>query len=315
MKKEALLFDHDGGVDDLLSLMLLLSMDQIEIKGISITPADCIADYATESTQKLLSLFKQTDIPVAVGKYHGINAFPLEWRAGPMVLNALPLMINVDTRTQQLTPGGSIDLLADQLQKAESPLKVLLTGPCSNLVRTLQQFPALKAKIKEIIWMGGAVDTAGNVVTYNHNSTAEWNVYWDPISAQQLFEMELPITLFPLDVTNVVPVNFEFLKELATQAECDLSNLAGQFWATTLNTIPAYEYTYYMWDILATSYLGIPDAFQFEDIELSVSTEAPNAGQTLRTPGNSNWVRVAKTVDKQAFYQYILNQFNTNFSI
>jgi len=313
MKKEALLFDHDGGVDDLLSLMLLLSMDQIEIKGISITPADCIADYAAESTQKLLSLFQQTAIPVAVGKYHGINAFPLEWRAGPMVLNALPMMINVDTRTQQLAPGGSIDLLADQLQKAEHPVKVLLTGPCSNLVRTLQQFPTLRAKIKEVIWMGGAVDTGGNVVTYNHNSTAEWNVYWDPVSAQQLFEMELPITLFPLDVTNVVPVNFEFLKELATQVEYDLSNLAGQFWATTLNTIPAYEYTYYMWDILATSYLGIPDAFQFEDIELSVSTQAPNTGQTLRTKGNGNWVHVAKTVDKQAFYQYILNQFNTNF--
>lgn len=313
MIKEALLFDHDGGVDDLLSLMLLLSMDQIEIKGISITPADCIADYATESTQKLLALFKQTNIPVAVGQYHGINAFPLEWRAGPMALNAFPMMINVDITTQQLVTGGSINLLAEQLEKAETPVKILLTGPCSNLVRTLHKFPDLGSKIKEVIWMGGAVDTAGNVVTYNHNSTAEWNVYWDPISAQQLFEMEVPVTLFPLDVTNVVPVNFEFLKALATQSDYDLSHLAGQFWATTLNTIPAYEYTYYMWDILATSYLGIPDAFQFEDIELSVSTTAPNAGQTFRAKGGGNWVRVAKTVDKEAFYQYILNQFNTNF--
>lgn len=313
MTKEALLFDHDGGVDDLLSLMLLLSMDQIEIKGISITPADCIADYATESTQKLLALFQQIHIPVAVGQYHGINAFPLEWRAGPMILNALPMMINVDISTQQLANGGSIGLLAEQLEKAEEPVKVLLTGPCSNLVRTLHQFPGLGSKIKEVIWMGGAVDTAGNVVTYNHNSTAEWNVYWDPISAQQLFEMEVPVTLFPLDVTNVVPVNFEFLKQLATQSDYDVSHLAGQFWATTLNTIPAYEYTYYMWDILATSYLGIPDAFQFEDIELSVSTKAPNAGQTLRAKGSGNWVKVAKTVDKPAFYQYILQQFNTNF--
>lgn len=313
MTKEALLFDHDGGIDDLLSLMLLLSMDQVEIKGISITPADCIADYAKESTQKLLALFKQTNIPVAVGQYHGINAFPLEWRAGPMTLNALPLMINVDVSTQQLATGVSIDLLAEQLQKAESPIKVLLTGPCSNLVRTLHQFPVLKAKIKEVIWMGGAVDTAGNVVTYNHNSTAEWNVYWDPFSAKKLFEMKLPITLFPLDVTNLVPVNIEFLKELATQAEYDLSNLAGQFWATTLNTIPAYEYTYFMWDILATSFLGIPDAFQFENIELTVATQTPNAGQMLRAKGSENWVKVAKSVDKEAFYQYILKQFKTNF--
>ncbi|NRB51321.1 MAG: nucleoside hydrolase [Saprospiraceae bacterium] len=309
---QALLFDHDGGVDDLLSLMLVLTMNHIDLKGVSITPADCIGDYAEESTRKLLQLFSQPGVPVARGNYHGINAFPLEWRAGPMVVNALPLMINVEVAkpTEILE---SVELLAEELKKVADSIPVLMTGPCSNLVRTLQRYPELSAKVKEVIWMGGAVDTGGNVVTYNHNSSAEWNVFWDPIGSKTLFELGIPITLFPLDVTNSVPVNYSFLKDLARIAEYDAANLAGQFWATTLNTIPAYEYTYYMWDILATSYLGIPDAFEFEEIPLTVATQAPNAGQTIRLKAGAHKAKVAMKVDKNYFYQYLLQQFSINF--
>lgn len=310
--RQALLFDHDGGVDDLLSLMLVLSMSHIDLKGVSITPADCIGDYAEESTRKLLHLFSQPQVPVARGNYHGINAFPPEWRAGPMVVNAMPMMINVEVPKPDVVL-ESVELLAQELKKAKEPIPVLMTGPCSNLVRTLQQYPELSAKVKEVIWMGGAVDTGGNVMTYNHNSTAEWNVFWDPIGSKTLFESGVPITLFPLDVTNAVPVNYSFLKDLAKVAGFDAANLAGQFWATTLNTIPAYEYTYFMWDILATSYLGIPDAFEFEEIALTVSTKAPNAGQTLRLNAGKHKAKVAMTVDKERFYQYLLQQFSINF--
>lgn len=310
--QQALLFDHDGGVDDLLSLMLVLSMDHIDLKGVSITPADCIGDYAEESTRKLLQLYAQPEVRVARGQYHGINAFPPEWRAGPMVVNAMPMMINVEVgKPEELLE--SIELLADVLRKEENPIPILMTGPCSNLVRTLQHYPELAPKVKEVIWMGGAIDTGGNVMTYNHNSTAEWNVYWDPIASKTLFELGISITLFPLDVTNAVPVNYSFLKELARIAEFDAANLAGQFWATTLNTIPAYEYTYFMWDILATSYLGIPEAFEFEEIPLTVATKAPNEGQTIRLNEGSHPSKVAMKVDKDRFYQYLLQQFSTNF--
>lgn len=309
---QALLFDHDGGVDDLLSLMLVLSMPHIDLRGVSITPADCIGDYAEESTRKILQLFSQSQVSVARGQYHGINAFPLAWRAAPMVVNALPMMINV-VFSQPKSPLSSVDLFAEQLQATERPVVVLMTGPCSNLVRTLRRYPELAPKVQEVIWMGGAIDTAGNVVTYNHNSTAEWNAYWDPIASRDLFDLAVPVTLFPLDVTNAVPVNYSFLKDLAKLAHFDAAHLAGQFWATTLNTIPAYEYTYYMWDILATSYLGIPDAFHFEEIPLTVATMPPNAGQTLRREGSFPKAKVAMKVDKDRFYQYLLQQFSLNF--
>ncbi len=52
--KKAVIFDHDGGIDDLLSLLLLLRLPNIEVIGVSITPADCYPDDALISTKKFL---------------------------------------------------------------------------------------------------------------------------------------------------------------------------------------------------------------------------------------------------------------------
>lgn len=307
--KSPVLFDHDGGVDDFLSLLLLLSMPEIDLLGVSITPADCYAENALETTLKLLLLrHRLNDVPVSVGNYHGINAFPAEWRAQPRMLNALPSLINLDLATAQVDPRRSPEFIRDTLAAAATPVTVLMTGPCSNLVQALALAPELASRIKEVVWMGGAVDVIGNVRAYNHNGSAEWNVFWDPEGAHQLLTYHLPLTLIPLDVTNHVPVDIEFLQTLARQAEHPFANLAGQFWATTVATIPSYEYTYFMWDVLATSYLAIPEAFVVEEMELEIAPTGPNAGQTYRQPGSRQWVRVAKQVDKPTFYGYLLGQ-------
>jgi len=301
------LFDHDGGVDDFLSLLLLLHMPHIELLGISVTPADCYLETALTTTHKLLALAHRTDIEVSGGSYHGINAFPSDWRAKPKILNALPDMINVET------PGAahyddSAAFIRRKLAAAPGPVTVLLTGPCSNLVHALEQDPTLATQIGEVVWMGGAVDVIGNVKTYNHNGTAEWNVFWDPISAHKLFRTGLPITIVPLDATNRVPVSFDFLRQLARQSDYFFSNLAGQFWATTIDTIPAYEYTYFMWDVLTTAYLAVPEVFEFEQVELEVTPTGASAGNTHRAPGSGQWVKMAVDVQTEGFYAYLFQQ-------
>lgn len=300
------IFDHDGGVDDLLSLLLLTQMDNVDLEGVVITPADCFLEDATISTLKILAMTGQKEIEVSGSRIRGVNPFPTEWRSQPMVINAFPDMLTVLGNSQQLSDLPTHEFIAGKLRSAQEPLTFLITGPCSNLVKTLEAYPNLKTKIREVIWMGGAVDVQGNVRTHKHNGTAEWNAYWDPEATASLFKMGLDIKLVALDVTNSVPVNMDFLRQVANQKQYPLSNLASQFWATTINSIPTYEYTYFMWDVLSTSYLGIPEAFTSEKVELSVKTKLPAEGQTYRSPVNGNWVHVVKTVDKEAFYAYVL---------
>jgi len=100
----------------------------------------------------------------------------------------------------------------------------------------------------------------------------------------------------------------EFLKDLSRGKQTLASELAGQFWALSIDTIPGYHhYNYFMWDILAASYLEIPEAFQVEEIKASVSTRSTNARQTLEN-ASGNKIKVAFDIDKEAFYAFLLKQ-------
>ncbi len=248
------------------------------------------------------------NIPLGRGEYYGINAFPAEWRARPEIINALPMLINLPKSPDPYSYSSAPDLLIDRLSSASDNVTVLLTGPCSNLVLALEKAPDLRNKITEIIWMAGTFRTTGNVQTYQHDGSAEWNVFWDPVSAKRLVELNLPLTMIPLDVTNHVPVTKAFLSTLATQIDYKLSNLTGQFWALTLDTIPSYQYTYFMWDILATSYLTMPEQFTTELVKANVSTRPPNAGQTYLDDDGYE-LKIATAVNTTYFYEYLLAQF------
>ena len=54
MSKQLVLMDHDGGVDDYLATMLLMTMDHIQPLGVVVTPADCYAEPAVSATRKIL---------------------------------------------------------------------------------------------------------------------------------------------------------------------------------------------------------------------------------------------------------------------
>ncbi|MEL6866681.1 MAG: nucleoside hydrolase [Bacteroidota bacterium] len=302
------IMEHDGAIDDLLSQLLLSTMNNKKLIGVNVTPADCFIGPAVESTYKMLQFVGEETVPIGRCDFNGINAFPNEWRARPEVINALPMLINLPKAPDPYSLPNSIDLLVQLLEKSEEPVEILITGPCSNLVMALERAPHLKSKIKEVVWMAGAFRTQGNVQTYQHNGTAEWNVYWDPVSTAKLMTFDLPILFIPLDVTNQVPVNKDFLSTLAQQMTFPMSHLAGQLWAMTIDTIPSYHYVYFMWDMLATSYLGIPDAFTVKQIKAKVSVHPPNAGQTYLDEAGYT-VRMASAVNKSRFYDYVLHQF------
>lgn len=52
--KKPVYFNHDGGVDDLVSLFLLLQMEHLKVIGTSVIPADCYLEPALSASQKSL---------------------------------------------------------------------------------------------------------------------------------------------------------------------------------------------------------------------------------------------------------------------
>lgn len=279
MSKQPVIFDHDGGIDDLLSLMLLLCMPHIELKAVCITPADCYPDDALESTLKILHMFNATEVKVSVGNIIGPNPFPADWRAQPRFCRALPAFLRSQADHAQCVAEPADQHMAQVIASSNEPITVLMTGPASNLAGAVKTAPELKQNIAKVVWMGGAIDVRGNVAMHDHNGTAEWNAYWHPQATYDLLAAELPLLLVPLDATNRLPVSWDFLEGLS-KIGTPLSELAGQCWAATVTAIPAYEFTYFMWDVLATCVLGVDsDALTIAEGHCQASTNTPNAGQ------------------------------------
>ncbi|NRB07636.1 MAG: nucleoside hydrolase, partial [Richelia sp.] len=92
MSKQLLLMDHDGGVDDYLPTMLLMTMENVEIMGVVVTPADCYIQPAVAATRKILNLMGGFHIPVAESKVRGTNPFPNLYRRDSFVVDHLPIL-------------------------------------------------------------------------------------------------------------------------------------------------------------------------------------------------------------------------------
>jgi purine nucleosidase len=163
--------------------------------------------------------------------------------------------------------------------------------------------PRIEAKIREIIWMGGALEVKGNVVEPDHDGSAEWNVYWDPPAAARVWRSRIPIVLCPLDVTNTVPVTLEFLRRLSRLRRHPLCDLAAQSLAAV------YSPELYFWDVLTAAYVGRPDLFTVRERETAIVTAGASQGRTKLQPGGRQ-VRVLHKVSPEAFQDYVVGQWS-----
>jgi purine nucleosidase len=303
--QQPVLFSHDGGVDDYLSTVLLLTMDHVRVLGVVVTEADCYLAPAVSATRKILDLMGRSEVPVAASTVRGLNPFPRIFRRDAFSVDHFPILNDNDGIQAPLVDGPGQNFMARVLREAPEPVTILETGPVTTLVAALEQEPALAAKIKEIYWMAGAFDVPGNVdpiIEGGQDMTAEWNVYWDPIAAHRLWQTDIPVTMCPLDITNNVKVTSEFVRTIARNRRYPLSDFAGQCYALVTHQ------DYYFWDVLTTAYLGRPDLFTTRELETGIIPTGVSQGRTIVRPGGKQ-VRVLATVDKPRFYEYMLQSW------
>ncbi|MGF1677446.1 MAG: nucleoside hydrolase [Rivularia sp. (in: cyanobacteria)] len=305
MSKQLVLMDHDGGVDDYLATMLLMTMDNVQPLGVVVTAADCYAQPAVNATRKILDLMGFSQIPVAESKVRGINPFPNLYRRDSFVVDHFPILNQQETITTPLIAEPGEDFTVKVLQQAPEPVTIMATGPLTNIATALQKAPEIETKIQRIVWMGGALNVPGNVEKNwepGQDGTAEWNAYWDPISVAQIWDTQSEIIMCPLDITNNVPVTSEIVQQMGKQINYPISDLAGQCYALVI------PQDYYFWDVLATAYLARPELFKIKEIETEIITNGKSQGRT-KIVSSGRKVSVMDKVDKQAFYDYILQQW------
>jgi purine nucleosidase len=242
---------------------------------------------------------------VARSTVRGLNPFPRLFRRDSFTVDQLPILNERETVDTPLVAEAGQTFMARLLAETSELVTVLVTGPLTTLAAALDLAPSIEEKIARVVWMGGALEVAGNVdpiLEGGQDVTAEWNAYWDPPAVARLWETAIPITICPLDLTDRVPVTPEFLRRLSRERRHPLYDFAGQCYALVTHQ------AYFFWDVLTTAYLGRPDIFEHKPRATAVVPEGPSQGRIMIEAGGRE-VEVLVDVDLDEFYPYILEQW------
>lgn len=224
-------FNHDGGVDDLISLFLLLQMDNVKLTGVSVIPADCYLEPAISASRKIIDRFSKEYIEVAASNSRAKNPFPKDWRMHAFYVDALPILNEAGKVITPVAAKSAHHHLIETLLQTEGKTTLLFTGPLTDLARALYEAPIVEDKIERLVWMGGTFLTAGNVHEPEHDGTAEWNSFWDPEAVARVWESKIEIDLVTLESTNQVPLTIDIRERWAKERNYIGVDFLGQCYA------------------------------------------------------------------------------------
>ncbi|MEJ9115650.1 nucleoside hydrolase [Bacillus paramobilis] len=298
-------FNHDGGVDDLISLFLLLQMDNVKLTGVSVIPADCYLEPAMSASRKIIDRFGNGNIEVAASNSRAKNPFPKDWRMHAFYVDALPILNESGKVVTPIAAKPAHHHLIETLLQTEEKTTLLFTGPLTDLARALYEAPVIEEKIERLIWMGGTFRTAGNVHEPEHDGTAEWNSFWDPEAVARVWESKIKIDLVTLESTNQVPLTIDIRERWAKERKYIGIDFLGQCYAMVPPLVHfSTNSTYYLWDVLTAAFVGKPDLAKLQTINSIVHTNGPSQGRTVEFDGGRP-VNVVYDVHHNGFFNYI----------
>lgn len=184
-----LLVDSDGGVDDVLALLLALRTPGVRLEAVTTVAGNATLADATRNACFALEL-AGSDAPVVAGASAPLSRAPLPPRGvhGSDGLGDLGLR----PAQKQAPSGNAVQSLVDLLQPTRGDATLVTLGPLTNLAGALRRDPAIAGRLRRCVAMGG---------TLRPGAEPELNLRWDPEAASLVLRAGLPLTLVPIDVS------------------------------------------------------------------------------------------------------------------
>ncbi|GHP13837.1 nucleoside hydrolase [Lentilactobacillus fungorum] len=296
-------FNHDGNVDDLVSLLLLLQMPEVHLTGVSVIDADGFIEGSVPASQKIIARFgRGAKVSVAASNSRAVHQFPKEWRLSSFSFDAFPLLNEHGPVEVPLADKPAHLDMIEKLKAADGKTDLVMTGPLTDLARALEADPTITDQIERLYWMGGTMRTEGNVLEPKHDGSAEWNAYWDPEAVKTVWDADIDIQMVGLESTNQVPLNADVQQHWASLRRYPMMDLIGQGYAL----VSSYEAnsTYYLWDVLTTVASQYPDMIESKAIRGDVLTSGASAGRTFETDSGRP-IDLVTEVHAKKFYDKI----------
>lgn len=270
-----LIIDTDPGVDDAVAILMALASPDVEIVGLTTVGGNVSLARSTRNALALLQAAGRGDIPVARGA-----ARPLRGRYtyAPQFHGPGGLSSRLPEPTTGPVAEGAVQFLYDQLTRQPGEAVLVALGPLTNLARLLRERQTALEQAKNIVVMGGAVNTPGNVTP-----RAEFNFYSDPVAAEIVLSSRLPVTLVDLAACRQVGISLE--QALGLRSAHPLGRLVLDLLQGWFQREPSRQ-RFEFYDPLALAIALEPAIATFVKVDLDVGLEENESwGETCETGG------------------------------
>ncbi len=301
------IIDCDVGVDDALALILAFHSPELDVKAVTGVSGNVSLEQVFENIQKVLSLIRPKNKPmIAKGAFKPLKGKPIYAHSvhGKDGLGGAQIERKIGEKWWQSSSDPADKLILKMAHQYPHQLTLIATGPLTNLALAIQNdFEGMK-KLKEIVIMGGALRTGGNISPH-----AEFNIYSDPLAAKILLKSGLPITMVPLDVTNQVNLTPQWMEEKVIPINNPFSRFVAE--ATGYNSTNHQfrnRELIHLHDPLAVGVVIDPSLVKKERLSVDVETEDGEFfGKTLEVSGDLN-VDVCLSVNAKSFIELFISR-------
>jgi purine nucleosidase len=299
--------DCDVGVDDALALILAFHSPELDVKAVTGVNGNVPLEQVFKNIQKVLSLIQPQNKPlIAKGANQPLKGKPIYAHSvhGKDGLGGAKIDRKEGQQWWHLFPGRADELITEMVRQYPDEITLIATAPLTNLALAIQRDRGGMGKLKEIVIMGGAVRTKGNVTPF-----AEFNIFSDPLAAKIVLESGLSITLVPLDVTHQVNLTPQWIEERVKPINTSFSKFVTEatgynlttHWFRNMDLI-------HLHDPLAVGVAIDHNLVKKEKLSISVETqEGEYFGKITERLGDSN-IDVCLTVDAKRFLELFLSR-------
>ena len=195
MPPKRIIIDTDPGVDDALTFLLALASPEIKLEALTTVQGNVTLPKATRNALSVLEMANASHIPVAQGCSLPLVKAP--HKSGEAVHGSSGMgQANLPEPRSKIVESHAIDYLIERFLAEPGQISLFAIGPLTNVALAIRKEPRIVHAIKELVIMGGAIRSGGNV-----SPLAEFNIHEDPHAAHVVFHAGIPITLIPLDAT------------------------------------------------------------------------------------------------------------------
>jgi inosine-uridine nucleoside N-ribohydrolase len=286
-----LLIDTDPGVDDAIAIFMALAAPDVELLGLTTVGGNVPLARATRNALALLQAASRSDIPVAKGASRPLRG---SFRYAPQFHGPGGLSRQLPEPIVGAVEAPAVQFLADQLTSQPGEAVLVALGPLTNVAQLLRKYPAALEQAKNILVMGGAVNTPGNVTP-----RAEFNFYSDPAAAAIVLSSGLPITVVDLAACRQVGISRE--QALSLHSNHPIGRLTLEMLQGWFAKDPSRQ-RFEFYDPLALAVALEPAIATVTKVDLDVGLEENESwGETSETGGPGE-ISLSLQVDSARFF-------------